>query len=98
MRRHSGGNSGACICAFVQTGCRRPELGCWVKTRMHERSIQREMLSPKQGMFANANYWVAKSVITLPQLASKDRFINSTLVCSGSVLIRFNFFKKVCFL
>lgn len=39
-----------------------------------------------------------QSVISLPQFAPKDRFINSTLDFGGLVLIKFNFLKKVCFL
>lgn len=39
-----------------------------------------------------------QSVIRLPQFASKDRFINSTFVFSGFVLIKFSFLKKVYFL
>lgn len=39
-----------------------------------------------------------QSVISLPQFAAQDGFINSTLVFSGLVLIKFNFFKKVDFL
>lgn len=84
-------------------GCSRPKLGYGLKTWMHQGSTLNWPMFREKGCLPNRACLLMRvtgwqSVISLPQFASKDRFINSTLVFSGSVLIRFNFFKKVCFL